>query len=215
MAEFVVYGVPGSPYLRKALLALEEKHADYRLAVMGMGESKTPAHLARNPFGRIPVLEHGDFSLYETQAILRYLDAVAPGPSLSPAEPKARARMDQIIGIVDSYVFPFITHDISAERMMSQVFWGRGPDEETIAKALPNAGICIRELDRLKGRSSWLTGESVSLADLMLAPHLDYFAMTPEGQALMEDTGLVDWLERMRARDSFQATTMEKLQAAA
>jgi glutathione S-transferase len=215
MSEFVVYGVPGSPYLRKALLALEEKRADYRLAVMGMGESKTPAHLARQPFARIPVLEHGDFSLYETQAILRYLDAVAPGPSLSPAEPKARARMDQIIGIVDSYVFPFITHGITIERMMSQVFWGREPDEETIANALPNAGICIRELDRMKGRSTWLSGESLSLADLMLAPHLDYFAMTPEGRDLMEDTGLVDWLERMRARDSFQATTMEKLQAAA
>jgi glutathione S-transferase len=214
MAEFVVYGVPGSPYLRSALLGLEEKRADYRLAAMAMGESKTPPHLARQPFGRIPVLEHGDFRLYETQAILRYLDAVLPGPSLRPAEPKALARMDQIIGVVDWYLMP-VTLAVSAERLVSQLLWGRGPNEETIAQALPAAGICIRELDRLKGRSTWLTGENLSLADLMLAPHLDYFAQTPEGRDLMEDTGLVDWLERMRDRDSFRATAAEKLQAAA
>ena len=215
MVEFVVYGVPGSPYLRSALLGLEEKGADYRLATLAMGEGKTPAHLARQPFGRIPALEHGDFRLYETQAILRYLDAVLPGPSLRPAEPRALARMDQIVGMADWYVFPFITVGICAERMMSQIFWGRGPDEANIAKALPNAGICVRELDRLMGDAPYLTGESVSIADLMLTPHIDYFAQTPEGRDLMEDTALAAWLERMRARDSFQATTAERLQAAA
>lgn len=215
MAEFVVYGVPGSPFLRSALLGLEEKGADYRLAAMGMGEGKAPAHLARMPFGRIPVLEHGDFRLYETQAILRYLDAVLPGPSLRPAEPKALARMDQIVGISDWYVMPFISIGVTAERVMSQIFWNRGPDEANIAKALPNAGICVRELDRLMGRSPYLAGETISIADLMVLPHIDYFAQTPEGRDMLEDTRLSAWLERMRARNSFKSTTTERLQAAA
>jgi glutathione S-transferase len=215
MSEFVIYGVPGSPYLRAALLGLEEKGADYRLAAMALGESKTPAHLARHPFGRIPALEHGDFRLYETQAILRYLDAVLPGPSLRPAAPRALARMDQIAGIVDWYVMPYISVGISAERVMSQMFWGRGPSEENIAKALPNAGICVRELERLKGQAPFLTGDAVSIADLMLVPHLDYFAATPEGRDLMEDTSLIAWLDAMRARPSFQSTQTERLMQAA
>ena len=215
MSEFVVHGVPGSPYLRMVLLGLEEKRADYRLAAMAMGEGKTPAHLARQPFGRIPAFEHGDFQLYETQAILRYLDAVIPEPSLQPDAPKARARMDQIIGVADSYVLPFVTVGITAERVMSQVFWGRGPDEEKVAAALPNARICVRELERLKAGAPFLAGDRLSIADLMLVPHLDYFAATPEGRELLDGTSLAAWLETMRARDSFQATTMERLQAAA
>jgi glutathione S-transferase len=215
MSEFVVYGIPGSPYLRAALLGLEEKRAGYRLAALGMGEGKGAAHLERHPFGRIPAFEHEDFKLYETQAILRYIDTVLPGPALRPSEPKAAARMDQIVGIVDWYVFPTITVAISAERVMSQLFWGRGPNEATIAKALPDAGVCVRELERLKGGARFMVGDEVSIADLMLAPQLDYFAATPEGQDLLEDTSLVDWLETMRARDSFQATQTERLMAAA
>lgn len=215
MSEFVVYGVPGSPYLRAALLGLEEKRADYRLAAMAIGEGKTPAHLARQPFGRMPAFEHGDFKLYETQAILRYLDAVLPEPSLIPSQAKARARMDQIIGIVDWYLFPHATFAIAAERIMSQVFWGRGPDEEKITAALPNARICVRELERLKDGAPFLTGDRLSIADLMLAPQLDYLDATPEGRELLDGTSLAGWLETMRARDSFQSTTMERLQAAA
>ena len=57
---------------------------------MGFGETKTQEHLARNPFGRIPVVDHGDFRLYETQAILRYLDDLYPAPPLRPKNPRAR-----------------------------------------------------------------------------------------------------------------------------
>ena len=82
MTDIVVHGIPGSPYLRSALLGLHEKGAAYRLAVMGIAAARSDAHLERHPFGRIPVLEHGDFRLSETQAILRYLDRILPQPSL-------------------------------------------------------------------------------------------------------------------------------------
>ena len=215
MSAFVVHGVPGSPYLRAVLLGLEEKRAPYRLAAMALGEARAAAHLARQPFGRIPAFEHGEFQLYETQAILRYLDAVLPEPSLQPAEPKARARMDQVVGVIDWYVLPSVTIGISAERTMSQAFWGRGPDEEKVAAALPKAGVCVRELERLKGGAPFLAGDQLSIADLMLAPQLDYFTMTPEGRDMLEDTSLMGWLDTMRARDSFQATSVERLRAAA
>jgi glutathione S-transferase len=55
----------------------------------------------RHPFGRVPVLEYDGFMLYETQAILRFLDRILPSPTLTPADPKAAARMDQAMIIND------------------------------------------------------------------------------------------------------------------
>ena len=216
MSEIVVYGVPGSPYLRSALLALHEKGAPYRLAVVGRDiEARSEDHLRRHPFGRVPILEHGDFRLYETQAIVRYLDAVLPGPALQPQEPCAAARMNQIAGIVDWYVFPAISVGITAERFLSQRFWNRGPDEANIAQAVPRAQVCLRELERLLGSSEFLTGDSLSIADLMLAPQLLFFRGTPEAEQLMRGTSLDAWLKRMQARPSIQATEVDRLKQAA
>ena len=89
MADLIVHGVLGSPYVRAVRLALEEKRLPYRVAQLAPGTSRSPEHLARHPFGRMPVLEDGDFTLYETQAILRYLERRAPSPALVPADPQA------------------------------------------------------------------------------------------------------------------------------
>ena len=214
MSQFVVHGVPGSPYVRAVLLAFAEKRAPHRLAAMAPDGIRSPEHLARHPFGRVPVLDDGGFRLYETQAILRYVDAVAPGPALTPREPKAAARMNQIVGIVDCYVFNPITVAIAAERLFSQMFWQRDTNEATVAAALPHARVCIGELDQLKGDAPFMTGDTVSIADLMLAPHLAYFAMTPEG-AMLNETSLGAWLDRMAARESWRATERENLLQAA
>src|ERR1700723_1009980 len=98
MSEFVIHSIPGSPFGRAVLATLEEKGAPYRLSPVAPGTFKSPEHMARHPFGRVPVLEHDGFRLYETQAILRYLDRVVPMPALTPADPKAAALMDQAMG---------------------------------------------------------------------------------------------------------------------
>jgi len=217
MADFILYGVPGSPYLRSALLGVIEKGATYRLAVLGrdIGGPRSEEHLRLHPFGRIPIFEHDGFRLYETQAILRYLDTILPGPSLQPEDPQLAARMNQIIGIVDWYVFPYISVGITAERFLSQRFWNRGPDEANIARALPNAWVCVRELERLKGSGKFLVGDTLTLADLMVAPQLDFFRSTPEAEKLMAGTSVDEWLQRMRSRPSMQATEVERLRHAA
>ena len=215
--EIVIHGVPGSPYLRSALLGLEEKGLPYRLNAIGLEARRGPEYLKLHPFGRIPALQHGDFHLYETQAILRYIDTLDPAtaPVLQPREPRAAARMNQIVGIVDWYVFPTISVGITAERLMSQLFWNRPPDETNIAKALPNARVCINELARLKGNSPFMAGDSVSIADLMLAPHLEFFRATPEGMDLLSGTTMEGWLTRMSLRASMQATQAERLRKSA
>ena len=92
MAPPIIYGPGLSTYVRTVRLVCEEKGAPYELVEIDImqGAHKTPEHLARHPFGRVPAFEHDGFKLYETSAITRYLDAVLPGPALTPAIPKAR-----------------------------------------------------------------------------------------------------------------------------
>jgi glutathione S-transferase len=210
MANFVLHGIPGSPYVRSVLLGFEEKGVACHFATMALGEHKKPEHLARHPFGRIPVLDHGDFRLYETQAILRYLDDIFPSPALQPKEAKARARMNQLIGVSDWYVRADISAPITRERIVVTLLLGGKPDEAKIAAALPGARICVRAIEDLMG-DSYLVGDQISIADLMLAPHISYFAMSPEGKEILGDGKLMRWLARMEARPGMQHTTLAKM----
>jgi glutathione S-transferase len=213
MQDFVVHGIPGSPFVRAVLLTLDEKGAPYRFARMAMGEHKAPAHLARHPWGRIPVLEHGDFRLYETQAILRYLDAVLPEPRMRPAEPRDAARVDQLMNIVDWYLFQQVLAKIVFQRVLVPMHGGT-PDEAVITAAMPAARLCVATLADLLGPKTWFVGDAPSLADMMLGPTLAALAATPEGAELMVGTPLLVFLDRMNARASMQRTTREYLLAA-
>ena len=211
MSRMIVHGVPGSPYVRAALLALEEKGADYELAAMAPGTLKQQPHLSRHPFGRIPAFEHDGWMLYETQAIMRYVDAVVPGPRLQPEEPRAAARMDQLIGIADWYLMPQVTMTITFNRVVAPRF-NRPVDEAKVTQAVPNARICIGEISRLLDGHTWMAGDQISLADLLLAAHLSMFAQAPEGaQILHEHPNLSRWLTRIEARPSMQATSWDRL----
>src|SRR5436309_4013186 len=115
----IVHGPNFSTYVRTARLALEEKGAAYELREVAMleGAHKQPEHLPRHPFGRIPAFEHDGFALYETAAITRYVDEAFDGPALQPADARGRARLTQIIGILDAYAYRPLVWDIYVERV--------------------------------------------------------------------------------------------------
>lgn len=203
MARTILYGIAGSPYVRSARLGLEEKQVVYEFVELSMATVKEPAHLAHHPFGRIPAFEHDDFALYETQAILRYIDRAYSGPALQPTDPRREARMNQLMNIVDWYVFPSMSAAVSWERLIVPRLFGRPGDEAKIAAAVPQVQLCVREIERLMDGNAFLADDRPTLADLMLAPHLDYFAMTPEGQAVLAPhKRLRDWQQRMATRAS-------------
>ena len=211
MSHMIVHGVPGSPYVRAALLALEEKGAEYELAAMSLGMLKQQPHLSRHPFGRIPAFEHDGWMLYETQAIMRYVDAVVPGPRLQPEEPRAAARMNQLIGIVDWYLMPQVSRTITFNRVVAPRF-NRPADEDAVVKAIPDARNCLAEIGRLLDGHTWIAGDTLSLADLLLAPHLSMFAEAPEGKEILrEHENLKQWLARIEARPSMKATSWDRL----
>jgi glutathione S-transferase len=204
----IVFGAAYSVYVRAVRLALHEKGVDYEhVEVDVFAPSGPPAeHLARHPFGRIPAFEHAGFRLYESSAIERYVDAAFDGPALQPAEPRAQARMNQALSILDGYCYRTLVWDIFVERVRAPARGGT-PDEARIAAALPRAETCLLALAEIGGDDRWLAGPAITLADLHAAPMLVYFRIAPEGAAaIARHPRIAAWLDAMTARPSLAAT---------
>ena len=212
MSSFIVHSIPGSPFGRAVLATLAEKNASFRLVGIEPRAIKSQPYLSLHPFGRVPVLEHDGFRLYETQAILRYLDRVLPTPALIPTDPKVAARMDQLLGICDWYLHQGVNNIIGFQRIVRPRLLGLPPDEAAVAEAVPRAHVVFAELSRLLGSNSYLAGTQMSLADILAASHIDFIAQTPEwGPLTAERPNLPVWLARMNSRISFQVTTWERV----
>lgn len=216
MSSLVVHSIPGSPFGRAVLATLVEKNAAFRFVAVEPRSIKSEPHLSMHPFGRVPVLEHDGFTLYETQAVLRYLDRLLPVPALTPADPRAAARMDQMLCICDWYLHQGVNNIIGFQRIVRPRLLGLPPDEAAIAEAVPRAHVVMAEISRLLGGNSYLTGAQVSLADMVVASQMDFLAQTPEWESLTAGrANLSAWLGRMNARESFRATTWERVAAMA
>jgi glutathione S-transferase len=206
MARPIVYGPAGSPYVWSARLGLAEKGVAHELVEVGFGAHREEPHLSRHPFAKVPAFEHDGFVLYETQAILRYIDEGFPVAPLQPTDLHEFARMNQIMGIVDAYAYPSIGVGILFNRMLAPRL-GMPVDEAAIQAALPQARLCLSEFARLMGEHPFMTGERVSLADLMAIPLLFYLSRLPEGAGpIAEHPTLTRWIRRMEERQSFQVT---------
>jgi glutathione S-transferase len=199
----IVHGMPGSSNVQSVLLALAEKGVEYELREQPAAAYKREPYMTEvHPFGMVPALEHGDFTLYETQAIVRYIDDAFTGPPLVPQAARPRARMNQIIGIAQEYLKGTISGggSINYHRAWLPKF-GIEVDHARIATLLPRARTALSALDRLHAEP-YFTGD-LSLADLMVAPILYVFRKTPEGADLLGAfPRLVGWLERSEARPS-------------
>lgn len=207
MSDVILYGNPLSNYVRAARMVCEEKGVEYQLVTIpSLKALKEAEHLSRHPFGKVPTLEHGDVSVFETSAICRYIDEAFDGPSLQPSEPAARARMEQWISVTNAYLDTDVMR-----RFVLHYFFPRGPegkpDQERIDKALPDIRRDFEVLDRALATSDYLAGDQLTIADLMLAPIIALGLATPEGnQLVLGCNNLKAWADRMFARDCFAAT---------
>lgn len=203
MAELTIIGFPQSTYVRTVRIACEEKGVGYALQPLDFGSE---ALRAIHPFSKIPALRHGDFRLYETSAICRYVDEAFDGPPLVPADPRERAWMEQWISAGNAYYDRDIVRAVVIERLVAPRF-GRAPDEQKIADALPRVAREMEVMDDWLADRAWLAGGSPSIADYVLVPMIAYLRVTPEGPALLENrAGIARWWEAVSARPSFAAT---------
>jgi glutathione S-transferase len=208
MADIRLLGLHTSVYTRIARLTLEEKALDYQFDEIDIfADAGPPAdYLALNPFGTIPCFLHGDLLLYETAAITRYIDEIWPGTSLQPDIPAERARMNQIIGVLDSYCYRPMVWEVYVQRVAVPAEGGEA-DEALVEAALPVLQRVLAQLDQWRGERGFLAAESITLADLHFYPMLSYFIETPEGQAMLAGfPRLQQWLHTMDVRPSVRAT---------
>ena len=203
----VLHGYRYSVYVRVARLVLAEKGVAYdRVEVNPFAPDVPAAYLALHPFGRVPTLVHDDFALYETGAITRYLDRTFAGPALQPSAPRALGRMDQIIGVVDSYGYWPLVRQVFSHRVFRPAV-GQPADEAEVERGLAGAAKVLAALETLAATDAFLVGPNLSLADLHLGAMIAYFAAAPEGAALLQNhPRLAQWWMHLSRRPSFAAT---------
>lgn len=192
----VVMGDGRSTYTRAVRIAFFEKAIAHRLEPL---QPHAPEILALNPFGKIPVLRLGETSLYESSAILHYIDEAFPGPALMPKDPVARAKAEQWISVINCYADPAIVRKYVLAYVMPRGPDGK-PDRAAIEAAIPEMRKALAALDAGYGASDYLVGNMLSLPDILLAPGLHYLGLFPEGKDLISQFPNV-----RRAREAFAA----------
>lgn len=203
MTSIVLHTNVLSPYGWTARLVAAEKGVSHEVRPV---DTSSPAHLRLHPFGKMPVLQHGDVVVYETLAIAHYIDRAFDGPALQPAEVLGQTEVLRWISVVNGYVFP-VMNGLIKERVAS--LWRDTPPDEAVLEALkaPLADQ-VGLIDRTLSDHAFLVGDRLTLADCFLFPHLHFAAQTPEGvEALGSAAAARRWLDGMRARPSVNATS--------
>jgi glutathione S-transferase len=192
----------------QVLILLAEKQASVQLCLVDVlaKEQKAPEHRARHPFGHIPVLGDGDFVLYETHAILRYLDARLGGPTFVPADLQERARMDQWLCIEQNYLMP-AAKNVNA-RGYAKMLGLRDPGEEVVEEGRQQLQFAIEQFARWLDGRPFIAGAVPSLADICWAADLSRMGSSLEKKP-MDDARINPWWQRMMQRPSFEAAQEE------
>ena len=198
MSDVTLYGFPVSTFVRTARMAMIEKGVDYTLIEAAPGSDELAG---LHPFGKIPVMKHGDIQVFETLGICTYVDGVFDGPNLSPSDPVARARMFQWISAHnDSIMKPFIT--IAFQRMIRPLLMQEQGDEAIAVAAVPKMARVVEVLNDALSQSDYLAGAEITLADLFVLPVVQYLPAAGCADLLAGRDGLNAWSDRMKIRKS-------------
>lgn len=207
MTALTLTGFADSVYTRAVRMALAEKGLDHAYAEVNPFTPEGQAALAgHHPFGRVPVLRHGEVSLYETVAILSYLDDAFEGPSLFPEGAAARAQALQVESIVDAYLYWPLVRQVFSHGVY-RPHHGEAGDPTEVAAGLAAAGPVLDALEAVAGEGRVLSGGEITRADCHLAPMIDAFAALPAAREMLDQrTALSGWFSSVSERDSFRTT---------
>jgi len=194
----------GSPFSWRVQLVLEEKKLPYEAVLLSFskGEHKSAEHLARSPHGKVPALTDDGLTLYESSAIVEYLEERYPKPSVMPADPAARA----LVRIEELECLLYLAETFRA--VARQAFFT--PPEQRDAAALDAARADVRsQLERLEARAAgrrarYIVGDEPSRADFTWLPFVEIAGRAGADVDRARTPWLIDWRETMRARPSYE-----------
>jgi glutathione S-transferase len=195
---------PLSTFSRRVLIAFAEKQIPHELVVVDMaaGKHRQQPYLSLNPYGRVPTLEEDDFVLFESTAILNYLEATRPAPPLVPTDARGRALVDMHMKLCDLQLTRHSGTIIFPKRFLPKERWN------TAAMADAEAEIekHLATLDKHLAGKTYLVADQFSLADLCYMPFLEFLPLMEIAPA----TAVAAWSQRLLARPSAAATRPEK-----
>jgi len=194
-----IFGHPMSTCTRKVLMTLAETNTahEFVLVDFAKGEHKQPAHLARQPFGQVPALQDGEFELYESRAMCRYINDKVGG-ALVPSELRDRARMEQWISVETSNftapVMKFIYHHI----------FKREQTPETLATAGTQTDASLAIMEHQLAGHPFIAGSSFTLADICFMPYIEYAMNTPGKDHFAKYPHVMAWWSKVSERPTWR-----------
>jgi glutathione S-transferase len=198
-----IIGSIRSTYTRTACMVCQEKGIEYVLTERPL---HAPEILAIHPFGKMPVLRHGDVALFESKAIATYLDRSFPAPFVFPSDPRLAALTEQWVSLVNTVIDRTLVRTYLFAYIAPKTADG-SPDREAIDAVMPAVREQIGVLDKAVARTGYLVGEQFTYADINLLPILHRVRQAPEGaEALTAATHLTRYYDRHAARPSFERT---------
>ncbi len=191
---------PFSTFARRVRIALIEKNIPAELVEVDMlaRAHRGPAYLALNPYGRVPTLEEDGFVLYESTAILEYLEATHPSPPLVPGDPRGRALVSMHMKLCDLQMSRQSGTIIFPKRFLPKERW----DEPAMAQAKKDIEKHLGILEtQLKGRE-YLVGDRYSLVEVCYTPFVEFLPL----MEIAPPPAVAAWVARMLDRPSAQQT---------
>ena len=198
-----IIGSSRSTYTRVVRMVCAEKGIEYvfKEAVLG-----APEIFAIHPFGKMPVMRHGDVELFESKAIAAYLDRCFPGPPVFPSDPLLGALTEQWVSLVNTVIDRTAIRTYLLAYAAPKTADGK-PDRDAIDAVTPALREQIAVLDKAVAKTGYLVDEQFTFADINLLPILYYLRLVPEGaEALSRAAHLASYYDRHAARPSFQST---------
>lgn len=203
MAALEIIGVPFSNYVRSVRLLCEEKGVAYTL---NPAFPQTPEVLAIHPAGQVPVMRHGDVTLFETKAIATYIEKAFAGPTLIPDDALGAARVEQWVSYVNAKVDPWVMRQF----VVPQFFFdkAKGPDMAKVNAAVPEVEKCCKVMNAELAKGGHLAAPDLTYADLHVLPMIAALQMFPLGQEIAaRHAAIGSWFARLTARPSWSKTT--------
>jgi glutathione S-transferase len=198
-----IIGSTRSSYTRVVRMVCEEKGVGYDLTEAPLGAAEIRA---LHPFGKMPVLRHGDLVLCESKAIATYLDRAFDGPQLIPSEPRLAALTEQWVSLINTAIDPLLVRRYLLAYAAPKTADGK-PDRALIEALLPDVRAQLALLDGAVAATNHLVGDQFTLADIYLLPMLFYLKLLPESAPMLApSTALGRYLETHAARPSFVRT---------
>ncbi len=209
-----LYWGSGSPFAWRVMLTLELKGLAYesKLLEFSKGDHKTPAYLKLNPRGKVPTLKDGDFVLYESLAIMSYLDRKYPEPPLFGRTAEETGLIWRLLAECESYMLP------AGDKLIRPIFFGKGLDKvEEIQQAAETLRQELKRLDERLASSQWLVGGKISAADIGVFPFLQLLLRAASKEAAQPfNLGFLPlaqsfpnisrWVQRIEALPNYQRT---------